>query len=141
MRPKTRILMGVTGGIAAYKSPDLVRRLIERGADVQVVMTASARKFITPMSLQAVSGRPVRADLWDSSAEAAMGHIELARWAEIVGDYLARRTEPVSLSRGVLAIRLREDEARRVVKGLLPEMSKKASAACPPVRSVVLVQK
>jgi|PersoiStandDraft_1058852.scaffolds.fasta_scaffold25471_3 hypothetical protein len=64
-----------------------------------------------------------------------------ARWAEIVGDYLARRTEPVSLSRGVLAIRLREDEARRVVKGLLPEMSKKASAACPPVRSVVLVQK
>ena len=96
MRPKTRILMGVTGGIAAYKSPDLVRRLIERGADVQVVMTASARKFITPMSLQAVSGRPVRADLWDSSAEAAMGHIELARWAEIVliapasADFIAR---------------------------------------------------
>ncbi len=96
MRPKTRILLGVTGGIAAYKCPDLVRRLVERGAEVQVVMTASARKFITPMSLQAVSGRPVRSDLWDSTAEAAMGHIELARWAEIVliapasADFIAR---------------------------------------------------
>ena len=96
MRPKTRILLGVTGGIAAYKSPDLVRRLIERGAEVQVVMTASARNFITPVSLQAVSGRPVRGDLWDSAAEAAMGHIELARWAELVliapasADFIAR---------------------------------------------------
>jgi phosphopantothenoylcysteine decarboxylase/phosphopantothenate--cysteine ligase len=96
LRPKTRILVGVTGGIAAYKSPDLVRRLIERGAEVQVVMTASARNFITPMSLQAVSGRPVRSDLWDSAAEAAMGHIELARWAELVliapasADFIAR---------------------------------------------------
>ncbi|MGC1386982.1 MAG: bifunctional phosphopantothenoylcysteine decarboxylase/phosphopantothenate--cysteine ligase CoaBC, partial [Steroidobacteraceae bacterium] len=96
MRPKTRILLGVTGGIAAYKSPDLVRRLIERGAEVQVVMTRSARNFITPMSLQAVSGRPVRGDLWDSAAEAAMGHIELARWAEVVliapasADFIAR---------------------------------------------------
>ena len=74
----------MTGGIAAYKSPDLVRRLRERGAEVQVVMTAAAREFITPLTLQAVSGRAVRTDLWDSSAEAAMGHIELARWAELV---------------------------------------------------------
>jgi phosphopantothenoylcysteine decarboxylase/phosphopantothenate--cysteine ligase len=81
---KTRILLGVTGGIAAYKSPDLVRRLVERGADVQVVMTRAAQKFVTPMTFQAVSGRPVRTDLWDESAEAAMGHIELARWAELV---------------------------------------------------------
>ena len=58
MTPKTRILLGVTGGIAAYKSPDLVRRLIERGAEVQVVMTAGAQRFVTPMSFQAVSGRP-----------------------------------------------------------------------------------
>lgn len=79
-----RILLGVTGGIAAYKSPDLVRRLRERGAEVQVVMTAAAREFITPLTLQAVSGRAVRTDLWDSSAEAAMGHIELARWAQLV---------------------------------------------------------
>ncbi len=96
MTPKKRILLGVSGGIAAYKSPDLVRRLIERGADVQVVMTASAQKFITPTSLQAVSGHPTRSDLWDSAAEAAMGHIELARWAEIVliapasADFIAR---------------------------------------------------
>jgi phosphopantothenoylcysteine decarboxylase/phosphopantothenate--cysteine ligase len=93
---KTRILLGVTGGIAAYKSPDLVRRLVERGADVQVVMTAAAQKFITPMSFQAVSGRPTRSDLWDSAAEAAMGHIELARWAQLVlvapasADFIAR---------------------------------------------------
>ncbi len=96
MTLKTRILLGVTGGIAAYKSPDLVRRLIERGADVQVVMTAAAQKFITPMSFQAVSGRPTRSDLWDGAAEAAMGHIELARWAQMVliapasADFIAR---------------------------------------------------
>jgi phosphopantothenoylcysteine decarboxylase/phosphopantothenate--cysteine ligase len=84
MTPKTRVLLGVTGGIAAYKSPDLVRRLIERGADVQVVMTAAAQRFVTPMTFQAVSGRPTRSDLWDSAAEAAMGHIELARWAQVV---------------------------------------------------------
>src|SRR3984885_7684830 len=79
-----RILVGVTGGIAAYKSPELVRRLRDRGADVQVVMTSGAQRFITPLTLQAVSGRPVRTDLWDATAEAAMGHIELARWAELV---------------------------------------------------------
>jgi phosphopantothenoylcysteine decarboxylase/phosphopantothenate--cysteine ligase len=84
MTPKTRVLLGVTGGIAAYKSPDLVRRLIERGADVQVVMTRAAQRFVSPMTFQAVSGRPTRCDLWDSAAEAAMGHIELARWAQIV---------------------------------------------------------
>ncbi len=96
MTPKKRILLGVTGGIAAYKSPDLVRRLIDRGADVQVVMTAAAQKFVSPMSFQAVSGRPTRSDLWDSAAEAAMGHIELARWAELIliapasADFIAR---------------------------------------------------
>src|SRR5262245_6846332 len=79
-----RILLGVTGGIAAYKSPDLVRRLIERGAQVQVVMTASACEFVAPLTFQAVSGQPVRTDLWDPAAEAAMGHIELARWANLV---------------------------------------------------------
>ncbi len=84
MTSKTRILLGVTGGIAAYKSPDLVRRLIERGAEVQVVMTPAAQRFVTPMTFQAVSGRPVRTDLWDESAEAAMSHIELARWAQLV---------------------------------------------------------
>ena len=79
-----RVLLGVTGGIAAYKSPDLVRRLRERGAEVQVVMTAAAREFVTATTFQAVSGRPVRTDLWDAAAEAAMGHIELARWADVV---------------------------------------------------------
>jgi phosphopantothenoylcysteine decarboxylase/phosphopantothenate--cysteine ligase len=77
-----KIILGVTGGIAAYKSPDLVRRLIERGAEVQVVMSRGAQQFVTPLTFQAVSGRPVRTDLWDDAAEAAMGHIELARWAD-----------------------------------------------------------
>lgn len=96
MTAKIRILLGVTGGIAAYKSPDLVRRLTERGAEVQVVMTDAARRFVSPMTFQAVSGRPVRTDLWDEGAEAAMGHIELARWAELVlvapasADFIAR---------------------------------------------------
>jgi phosphopantothenoylcysteine decarboxylase/phosphopantothenate--cysteine ligase len=82
--PYTRILLGVTGGIAAYKSPDLVRRLREHGAEVQVVMTPSAEKMVSATVFQAVSGREVRGDLWDEQAEAAMGHIELARWADLV---------------------------------------------------------
>jgi len=79
-----KILLGVTGGIAAYKTPELVRRLRERGAEVQVVMTANAHRFVTAVALQAVSGRPIRDDLWDAQAEAAMGHIELARWADLL---------------------------------------------------------
>lgn len=82
--PPRNVLLGVTGGVAAYKSPDLVRRLIERGCDVQVVMTRGAAEFVTPITFQAVSGRRVRNDLWDEAAEAAMGHIELARWADVV---------------------------------------------------------
>jgi phosphopantothenoylcysteine decarboxylase/phosphopantothenate--cysteine ligase len=78
------VLLGVTGGIAAYKSPDLVRRLREAGADVRVVMTPSATQMVAPTVFQAVSGQPVRAELWDAEAEAAMGHIELARWADLV---------------------------------------------------------
>ena len=78
------VLLGVTGGVAVYKSPDLVRRLTERGCDVQVVMTRGASQFVTPITFQAVSGRPVRDELWDEAAESAMGHIELARWADIV---------------------------------------------------------
>jgi phosphopantothenoylcysteine decarboxylase/phosphopantothenate--cysteine ligase len=91
-----RILLGVTGGIAAYKAAELVRRLVERGAQVQVVMTRGAREFITPTTFQALSGRPVRESLWDPAGEAAMGHIELARWAELVvvapatADFMAR---------------------------------------------------
>jgi phosphopantothenoylcysteine decarboxylase/phosphopantothenate--cysteine ligase len=77
-------LLGVTGGIAAYKAPELVRRLVERGCEVQVVMTRGAREFVGALTFQAVSGRRVRDDLWDPAAEAAMGHIELARWADVV---------------------------------------------------------
>jgi phosphopantothenoylcysteine decarboxylase/phosphopantothenate--cysteine ligase len=91
-----RILLGVTGGIAAYKSADLVRRLREQGAEVQVVMTEGAQHFVGAATFQALSGRPVRSNLWDPAAEAAMGHIELARWADHVvvapasADFLAR---------------------------------------------------
>jgi phosphopantothenoylcysteine decarboxylase / phosphopantothenate---cysteine ligase len=79
-----RVLLGVTGGIAAYKAPELVRRLVERGCEVQVVMTRGAKEFVGPLTFQAVSGRRVRDELWDPAAEAAMGHIELARWADVV---------------------------------------------------------
>jgi phosphopantothenoylcysteine decarboxylase/phosphopantothenate--cysteine ligase len=78
------VLLGVSGGIAAYKSPDLVRRLRERGHPVRVVMTRAAQDFITPLSLAAVSGQAVHTALLDQRAEAAMGHIELARWADVV---------------------------------------------------------
>ena len=78
------IVLGITGGLAAYKAPDLVRRLRERGGDVQIVMTTSAEEFVTGTALQAVSGRPIRSNLWDKEAEAAMSHIELARWADVV---------------------------------------------------------
>lgn len=76
------ILLGITGGIAAYKSAELVRRLRDAGTEVRVVMTRGAQAFITPLTLQAVSGNPVHTDLLDPSAEAGMGHIQLARWPD-----------------------------------------------------------
>ncbi|WP_282150329.1 bifunctional phosphopantothenoylcysteine decarboxylase/phosphopantothenate--cysteine ligase CoaBC [Vibrio diabolicus] len=79
-----KILLGISGGIAAYKCAELSRRLIERGAQVQVVMTKAAKEFITPLTMQAVSGRPVSDSLLDPAAEASMGHIELAKWADLV---------------------------------------------------------
>ena len=79
-----QVVLGVSGGIAAYKSAELIRRLRDAGAEVRVVMTKAAREFITPMTLQALSGHPVHGDLLDPEAEAAMGHIELARWADLV---------------------------------------------------------
>ncbi|EKO3837232.1 bifunctional phosphopantothenoylcysteine decarboxylase/phosphopantothenate--cysteine ligase CoaBC [Vibrio harveyi] len=79
-----KILLGISGGIAAYKCAELTRRLIERGAQVQVVMTKAAKQFITPLTMQAVSGRPVSDSLLDPAAEASMGHIELAKWADLV---------------------------------------------------------
>lgn len=80
----TKILLGITGGIAAYKTPDLVRKLTAQGAEVRVVLTQSAAEFVSPLSLQAVSGNPVHQHLLDPDAEAAMGHIELAKWADIL---------------------------------------------------------
>ncbi len=77
-----RVLLGVSGGIAAYKTPDLVRKLTAKGASVRVVLTASAEHFVSPLALQAVSGNTVSNDLLDPAAEAAMGHIELAKWAD-----------------------------------------------------------
>ncbi len=86
MQPLTNkcVLLGITGGIAAYKSAELTRCLRDQGAAVRVVMTRAATEFITPLTLQALSGRPVHTDLLDHHAEAAMGHIELARWADVI---------------------------------------------------------
>ena len=91
-----RVLVGVSGGIAAYKSPALVRRLLQRGCEVRVMMSRAAAEFITPLTLQAVSGHPVHQHLLDAEAESGMGHIELARWAEQIviapatADFIAR---------------------------------------------------
>ncbi len=81
---KRRVLLCVCGGIAAYKAGELVRRLRDAGTEVQVAMTASAQRFVDAQSFQAVSHRTVRHSLWDAAAEAAMGHLELARWADLV---------------------------------------------------------
>lgn len=94
-----RILLGITGGIAAYKCAELTRLLIKAGADVRIVMTRSATEFITPLTMQALSGNRVHLDLLDIEAEAAMGHIELARWADLVlvapatADFISRITQ------------------------------------------------
>lgn len=96
------VLLGVTGSIAAYKSAELVRRLREVGAIVRVAMTENAKRFITPLTMQAVSGYPVHEDLFDVHAEAAMGHIELARWADVVlvapatADFMARLAKGIA---------------------------------------------
>ena len=82
--PNRRIVLGVAGGIAAYKAADLVRRLRDRDFDVRVVMTPAAREFVTPLTFQALSSNPVHCELLDEQAEAGMGHIELARWADLV---------------------------------------------------------
>jgi len=79
-----KILLGVTGGIAAYKSLELTRLFIKAGHEVQVVMTSGAKEFIQPLSFQALSGKPVRDSLFDANQEAGMGHIELARWADVI---------------------------------------------------------
>lgn len=90
------VLLGVTGSIAAYKAAELVRRLREAGAGVRVVMTSAAQEFVNPLTFQALSGKPVHTDLMDPAQEAAMGHIALARWAELLlvapasADFLAR---------------------------------------------------
>ena len=99
---RKRIVLGVGGGIAAYKSAELVRRLRDQGAEVRVVMTRAGCEFITPLTLQALSGHPVGLDLLDPAAEAAMGHIELARWADLVliapatADLMARLAQGVA---------------------------------------------
>jgi phosphopantothenoylcysteine decarboxylase/phosphopantothenate--cysteine ligase len=97
-----KIVLGISGGIAAYKTPELVRRLKDQGADIRVVMTKSAKAFITPLTLQAVSGNGVADSLLDTQAELAMGHIELAKWADLIiiapatADIIARITAGIA---------------------------------------------
>ena len=79
-----RVLLGVSGGIAAYKAPEIVRAFVKAGVEVQVVMTPSARAFTTEMALSTVSRRPVRVELLDASEEGQVGHIELADWPDLV---------------------------------------------------------
>ncbi|HET9818206.1 MAG TPA: flavoprotein, partial [Rhodanobacteraceae bacterium] len=78
------VLLGVSGGIAAYKACEVVRRLRDADAEVRVVLTPNAERFVTPLTFQALSGQPVRSGLWDEAAEMGMGHLELARWADAI---------------------------------------------------------
>ncbi|GAB0060883.1 bifunctional phosphopantothenoylcysteine decarboxylase/phosphopantothenate--cysteine ligase CoaBC [Pseudomonas syringae] len=99
---RKRIVLGVGGGIAAYKGAELVRRLRDQGAEVRVVMTRGGAEFITPLTMQALSGHPVHLDLLDPAAEAAMGHIELAKWADLIliapatADLIARLAQGIA---------------------------------------------
>lgn len=96
-----RIILGITGGIAAYKSAEIARRLQDQGAEVRVIMTESAQEFIRPLTLQALTGKPVHTDLLDPEAEAAMGHIELARWADALLVAPATANFIAALSQGI----------------------------------------
>ncbi len=96
-----KIILGVCGGVAAYKSVELLRLLIKAGAQVQVVMTPSAEQFVAPMTFQALSGNPVRSDLFDKAAEAGMGHIELARWADLILIAPVTANTIAKISRGI----------------------------------------
>lgn len=78
-----KVLLGISGGIAAYKTPELVRQLLKRGAEVRVVITPAAARFVTPLTLQTVAGHPVLTDLFDLSSDAEVQHIALARWADL----------------------------------------------------------
>jgi phosphopantothenoylcysteine decarboxylase/phosphopantothenate--cysteine ligase len=143
-----RILLGITGGIAAYKSAELVRALSARGADVRVVMTAAAQEFITPLTLQALSGNPVHTHLLDPEAEAGMGHIELARWADLVlvapasADFMARLTAGEAgdlLTTLCLATPARLVLAPAMNQGMWRNASTRANAAVLQARGIQLL--
>jgi len=104
-RSLSRIVLGLTGGIAAYKAAELTRLLVKEGIAVDVVMTSAAAQFIAPMTLQALSGNPVLSGLWESGAANAMGHIELARWADevVIAPASALVPMPVTCTRRIRA--------------------------------------
>lgn len=136
-----RILLGISGGIAAYKTPDLVRRLRDEGAEVRVVMTAGAKAFITPLTLQAVSAQPVHDDLLDPSAEAAMGHIELAKWADLIVVAPATASAMARIANGHaddLLTTLCLATAAQVA--LVPAMNQQMWAALPTQRNLELLR-
>ncbi len=143
-----RILLGISGGIAAYKSAELVRRLMDHGADVRVVMTRAAQEFITPLTLQALSGNPVHTELLDPEAEAGMGHIELARWADLVmiapasADLMARLAQGKAddlLTTLFLATPSRVVLAPAMNQGMWRNASTQANAALLEQRGVTLL--
>ena len=93
-------MLGVSGSVAAYRAPELARRLAEQGAEVRAVLTEGGAKLISPLLLQAVTGAPARTSLWDEAAEAAMSHIELARWADCIVVAPATANTIARLARG-----------------------------------------
>ncbi len=134
------IVLGVTGGVAAYKSANLARLLVKQGHDVQVVMTAGAKRFIQPLTFQALTGRRVRDSLWDESAEASMGHIELARWADVILIAPATAQFLASLANGfaqdLLSTLCLASQARLIVA---PAMNEKMWSSAPVSQNVELL--
>lgn len=144
---RKRIVLGVGGGIAAYKSAELIRRLRDQGAEVRVVMTQGGREFITPLTLQALSGHPVHLDLLDPAAEAAMGHIELARWADLVliapatADLMARLAQGLAndlLTTLVLATDAKVALAPAMNQAMWRDSATQANAQCLAQRGLYL---
>ncbi|WAJ71644.1 bifunctional phosphopantothenoylcysteine decarboxylase/phosphopantothenate--cysteine ligase CoaBC [Catenovulum adriaticum] len=137
-----KILLGLSGGIAAYKCAELTRRLTEQGAQVRVVMTKAAQSFITPLTMQAVSGNPVADDLLDPAAEAAMGHIELAKWADLIliapatADIIARLSQ--GMANDLLSTLCLASNAPTVV---VPAMNQQMWAAPATQRNITQLKK
>jgi phosphopantothenoylcysteine decarboxylase / phosphopantothenate---cysteine ligase len=139
--PNTNILLGISAGIAAYKSTEIVRLLVKQGANVRVVMTENAKQFITPVTMQSLSGHPVRTEIFDAQAESAMSHIELARWADVFLIAPASADIIAKISHGFADSLLSTVWlASNAKKYIAPAMNKNMWQASPTRKNIILLE-